>query len=347
MSDKRRYEAHESGRSRQTLAKLWDTARRLTARRRPDEDARQAQTAEPAPPIEPPPPLPPHAGPVRPAPPETFFTPEAMWRAWRAIRAAGGGAGVDGQTLAQFAERAETELEQLRRELVTGTYRPREVRQVLVPKRKEGLRPLALWCLRDRIAQRVVYDIIAPSFEAIFLPSSFGFRPGLSTADAAAQVAAYRDQGLQWVVDADIESCFDSIPPKPLLELVRRRVHDRHLLRLIRAWLEARILNTASGLPAAAVVAQGGVLSPLLANVYLHEFDRALAQRRLALVRYADDWVVCCRRRVMAEAALTLCEQELERLSLRLNKHKTRIVHFDQGFKFVGYFFIGCKMYRL
>ncbi|MCS7038315.1 MAG: reverse transcriptase domain-containing protein [Anaerolineae bacterium] len=347
MSHKRHHEVHGPISGRWSLTRLRDTARELAARWRRGEGERVPPTTEPAPEVEAPPTMPMRCGPVRPAPPEAFFTPEAMWRAWRAVRAAGGGAGVDGQTLAQFAERVEEELAQLRRELITGTYRPREVRQVLVPKRKEGLRPLALWCLRDRIAQRVVYDIIAPSFEAIFLPSSFGFRPGLSTADAAAQVAAYRDQGLQWVVDADIESCFDSIPPGPLLELVRRRVHDRHLLRLIRGWLDARILNTVSGLPAAAVVAQGGVLSPLLANVYLHEFDRALARRRLALVRYADDWVVCCRRRVVAEAVLALCGQELGRLSLRLNEHKTRIVHFDQGFKFVGYFFIGRKMYRL
>lgn len=289
----------------------------------------------------------PPAGPVGPMSPEAMFTPEALQRAWRAIRSAGGGPGVDGETLAVFARNLDVELAQLRQELVTGSYRPQPVRQVLVPKRKEGLRPLALWCLRDRIAQRAVYDIIAPSFEAIFLPTSFGFRPGRSTLDAANQIAAHRDQGLRWVVDADIDACFDSIPWRHLLKLVRRRVHNRHLLHLVEAWLHARILNTASGRPAAAAVSQGGVLSPLLANVYLHEFDRALAAQHLALVRYADDLVVCCRRKAEAEQTLAFCTRELGRLDLHLNPHKTRIVHIDQGFKFVGYFFIRKEMYPL
>ncbi|MBX7236925.1 MAG: hypothetical protein K1X65_21265 [Caldilineales bacterium] len=287
------------------------------------------------------------AGPVGPMAPEVLFTPAAMQRAWRAIRAAGGGPGVDGQTLQGFERHLEAELERLRGELVAGSYRPQVVRQVLVPKRKEGLRPLAMWCLRDRVAQRAVYDIVAPSFESVFLPVSFGFRPGLGTQDAAAQVAAHRDQGLQWVVDADIDSCFDSIRRGRLLRLTARRVQNRHVLGLIEAWLEARILNTASGRPAAAAVAQGGVLSPLLANVYLHEFDRAMVGRGLALVRYADDLVVCCRRKGEAEAALKVCGQELGRLELRLNVHKTRVVHVDQGFKFVGHFFVRREVYVL
>jgi len=287
------------------------------------------------------------AGPVGPMPPEAMFTPEAMQRAWRAIRSAGGGPGVDGETLAVFARNLDVELAQLRQELISGAYRPQPVRQVLVPKRKEGLRPLALWCLRDRIAQRTVYDIIAPSFEAIFLPTSFGFRPGRSTMDAANQVAAHRDQGLKWVVDTDIDACFDSIPWRRLLKLVQRRVHNRHLLHLVEAWLHARILNTASGKPAAAAVSQGSVLSPLLANIYLHEFDRALAAQHLALVRYADDLVVCCRRKAEAEQTLVFCTRELGRLDLHLNPHKTRIVHIDQGFKFVGYFFIRKEVYPL
>jgi len=194
--------------------------------------------------------------------PEVLFTPAAMQRAWRAIRAAGGGPGVDGQTLQGFERHLEAELERLRGELVAGSYRPQVVRQVLVPKRKEGLRPLAMWCLRDRVAQRAVYDIVAPSFESVFLPVSFGFRPGLGTQDAAAQVAAHRDQGLQWVVDADIDSCFDSIRRGRLLRLTARRVQNRHVLGLIEAWLEARILNTASGRPAAAAVAQGARFVP-------------------------------------------------------------------------------------
>ena len=218
---------------------------------------------------------------------------------------------------------------------------------MLVPKTKGGLRPLAIWSLRDRVAQRAVYDIIAPSFEVIFLESSFGYRVGLGTGDAAAQISVYRDQGLRWVVDADIDSCFDSINTRRLMRLVKRRVRHRHLLRLLQAWLRARILNTASGKPAAAGLAQGGVLSPLLANVYLHEFDEAMARRQMALVRYADDFIICCRRKAEAQQALQASEKTLAQLDLHLNKHKTRLIHFDQGFKFVGFFFVRNRVYRL
>jgi RNA-directed DNA polymerase len=239
------------------------------------------------------------------------------------------------------------ELEQLRADLVSGRYRPRPLRQVLVPKPKGGLRPLALWALRDRIAQRVVYDIIVPSFEAVFLPCSFGFRPGLGTEDAIRQVLAYRGRNLRWVVDADIQNCFDAIPAGRLLALVAERVQDPTLLHYIRGWLEARILNSADGVPKAAGASQGGVLSPLLANVYLHQVDRALVGQRLALVRYADNLVILCWRRAEAEAALQAAQDALGRWELALNEHKTRIVHFNEGFAWLGYFLVREECYRL
>lgn len=292
--------------------------------------------------------LPSATAPISPdIPPAALFTTAAMQRAWRAIHAAGGGAGVDGVTLDAFAENLDDELERLRQSLISGDYRPQPPRQVLVPKAKGGLRPLAIWSLRDRVAQRAVYDITAPSFEVIFLPCSFGYRTGLGARDAASQITIHRDQGLRWVVDADIDSCFDSINTRRLMRLVKRRVRHRHLLRLIRAWLQARILNTASGKPAAAGLAQGGVLSPLLANVYLHEFDLAMARQQMALVRYADDFVICCRRKTEAQRALQASEKALVQLDLRLNQYKTRLVHFDQGFKFVGFFFVRNQVYRL
>jgi group II intron reverse transcriptase/maturase len=299
-----------------------------------------ARTLAPASPLQP-------AGPVRAGAPGRFFTPEALQRAWLAVKRAGGGAGVDNITLTAFAGQLAQELGRLRDELAGGSYRPRPVRRVLAPKPNGGLRPLALWALRDRVAQRAVYDIVAPSFEAIFLPCSFGYRPGLGPEDAVRQVLAYRDRGLRWVVDGDIQDCFDSIPADRLAGLVARRVEDGLLRRYIDGWLDAQILNGIDGVPAKAGACQGSVLSPLLANVYLHEVDRLLVDRKYALVRYADDLVICCQRKVDAEATLEATGQALGAWGLRLNEHKTRIVHFDQGFAWLGHFLLRGECFRL
>lgn len=287
------------------------------------------------------------AGPVKAQPPDQFFTPAAMRRAWLAMKRAGGGAGVDGMTLDHFERNLADELEGLRGELVGGIYRPRPVRRVLVPKQDGGLRPLAMWALRDRIAQRAIYEILAPSFESIFLPASFGFRPGLGVQDAVAQVTTYREQHLRWVVDGDIENCFDSMDSRRLLRMVGRRVQDRLLLRYVRGWLEADILNSVDGVPRKAGASQGSALSPLLANIYLHEFDRQMVGKHLALVRYADDFVICCRRKADAENALALTAAGLARIDLTLNVRKSRIVHFDAGFEWLGHFLVRRECYPL
>lgn len=285
------------------------------------------------------PPLKP-AGILRTQPPARLFTTPRMQQAWLAVKRAGGGAGVDNVTLKAFAAAANEQLEALRRELVAGVYQPNPVRQVLVPKPDGGLRRLGIWALRDRVAQRAVYDLVAPSFEAIFLPCSFGFRPGRSVADAVQQLCAHRDQHLRWILDGDIYHCFDEIDSARLMPLVRRRVRDPLLLRYIHGWLKANIWNSMDGVPQSAGVAQGSVLSPLLANVYLHELDVALTRQGLALVRYADDFVVCCRRKADAESAQQATALALHKLGLRLHPRKTDIVHLDQGLEWLGYFFI-------
>lgn len=280
-------------------------------------------------------------------PASRLFALEAVQRAWLAVKRAGGGAGMDGVTIAQFEANLAQELQELQRLLASGQYRPKPVRQVWVPKARGGLRPLALWALRDRVAQRVVYDLLAPVWEPHFLPCSFGFRPGLGVQDAVAALQRQRDAGLRWVVDADIEDCFGTIPTDRLLGLVGERVHDRLLRRYVRGWLEADIMNSADGRPRQAGTSQGSVLSPLLANVYLHQIDVLMMREGLAFLRYADDFVIGCRRRREAETALHFSEQTLQRWGLRLNPHKSRIVHLDQGLTWLGYFFVGNACYAL
>lgn len=202
-----------------------------------------------SPTTKPPPPQALTYGPIPATPPAQLFTTATLRRAWLAVKRTGGGAGVDGMTIQKFEADLEAELTQLRQQLISGDYMPRPIRRILVPKPNGGLRPLALWALRDRLAQRVIYDIIAPSFEAIFLPCSMGFRPGLGVQDAIRRVQALRNKNRRWVVDADIKDCFDSINPTRLLALVAHQVADPLLLRYIERWLAADIFNTADGIP--------------------------------------------------------------------------------------------------
>lgn len=299
--------------------------------------------------------LPPAAGrpaaAVRPrgshTPAERLFSADAVQRAWVAVKRAGGGAGMDGVTLAQFEAHLEDELRELQGLLASGRYQPKPVRQVWVPKANGGLRPLALWALRDRIAQRAVYDIVVGECEPHFLPCSFGFRPGLGVQDAVAALQRQRDAGLRWVVDADIEDCFGAIPTDRLMGLVAQRIPDRLLRRYIHGWLDADIMNSADGRPRKTGASQGSVLSPLLANIYLHQVDVAMMRQRLAYLRYADDFVICCRRQREAEAAKLFSVRTLAQWGLQLNAYKTRIVHLDQGLRWLGYFFVRNECYLL
>lgn len=283
---------------------------------------------------------------VPPTPAEQLFSLAALRRAWLAVKRTGGGAGADGMTIQKFEANLAAELEELRRQLVSGDYQPRLLRRMLAPKANGGLRPLVLWALPDRIAQRAVYEIIAPTFEAIFLPCSLGFRPGLGVEDAVKRLQALRDENLRWVVDADIKDCFDSINTERLLPLVAQRVQEPLLVRYVERWLEAKIFNTADGAPEKAGASQGSVLSPLLANIYLHQVDELLTRQQINFLRYADDLVACCRRKSEAQHALVAVHDALRQWGLRLHDRKTRLVHFDEGFTWLGYFFVRDKCYQ-
>jgi len=279
-------------------------------------------------------------GPLRRIDPQALFSLDVLRRAWLKVKATGGGAGVDGVTIRRFESDLEANLSALQAELLAGRYRPRPVQRLLIPKPGEGLRPLALWTLRDRIVQRLVHDCIAPYFERQFLACSFGFRSGRGVADAVQAVLACRDAHLRWVADADIQDCFDSLHPDLLMGFVQQQVHDPTLLQLIRAWLDARVFNALRGSGVKAGASQGAVLSPLLANIYLHQVDLPLTQAGYHLVRYADDVLICCRRKQEAHQALEAITVALARVQLQLNPRKSRVVHFDQGFQFLGVFFV-------
>ncbi|MBN1814840.1 MAG: group II intron reverse transcriptase/maturase [Anaerolineae bacterium] len=280
---------------------------------------------------------------------EALFSPEAMRRAWQVIRHNGTTPGVDRVSQREFERHLDRNLEALRQELISGTYEPLPVKRVLVPKAGGDWRPLAIWALRDRVAQRVVHEYLLAHLEPVFLDCSYGFRPGRSTRDAADAIVAAREAGRRWVVDADIEDCFGSLDSRRIVTQVRAQVPDRAVVDLIVKWLGANIANPAGKRSAHAAASQGGVITPLLANLYLHAFDLQMQRqvRHNTLVRFADDFIVLCQQQREAERALSVARHALRRLRLRLNPYKTRIVHFDEGFKFLGFFFLRDEVFPL
>ena len=265
---------------------------------------------------------------------------ESLTNAWRKVRANGGGPGVDGQNLRNYEAQLSQNIVELHGELGSGKYEPKQVVKVLVPKASGGRRPLGILTIRDRIVQRAVSDVLTPLYEPKFMDCSYAFRQGRSVRDAVGAITRLRDAGNWFVVDADIKQCFENLDHAILLGLVKRDVHEPHVLHLVELWLKARIFNELNSKGVQSGVFQGSVISPLLCNVYLHEFDRVLTEAHLGLVRYADDWVILCPSKPEAVEALSLATDALARVKLAVNLYKTGIVTFDDGFTFVGAFFI-------
>lgn len=277
---------------------------------------------------------------------DKVYRNDVLERAWTEVRKNHGAPGPDGLTIeAVEALGVDSWLSGIAQDLREDRYHAQPVRRVVIPKPQGGERPLGVPSLRDRVVQAAVKLVIEPLFEADFLPVSFGFRPRRSALQARERVrAGIRREHRRWVVDADIQSFFDTVDHKILLRLVRRRVNDRRILRLIWEWLRAGALDGVVLRHPVAGTPQGGVLSPLLANVYLHELDRLWQVQYAAmgaLTRYADDLVITTRERRQAERALRALEEILQKLRLTLGRTKTRLVNLEagEGFDFLGFHF--------
>lgn len=259
--------------------------------------------------------------------------PSNLKEAWQRVLVRGGSPGSDGVTVEEFALAIDRHLQQLTNELLSGRYRPRPPRWVEIPKPNGKMRRLAVLCVRDRIVQQALMLVLTPLWDKNFAPCSYAYRPGRSAQQAVMAVEDALRSGRVWVVDADIESFFDSVPHAPLFSLLPDWLSDER----VRHWLQICVTGV-SPYPQKGL-AQGAPLSPLLANLYLHRFDIALLQAGYHLIRYADDFVILCATRLQAEDALRMAERLLHNLGLSLNLEKTRIVHRDEGFTFLGYTF--------
>lgn len=274
---------------------------------------------------------------------DKVFAERNLWVAFQQVAEKNGAAGVDHVTVAQFGSQLPDSLWKLSDQLRAGTYRPQAVRRVYIPKPgSTEERPLGIPTVRDRVVQAAVVNVIEPIFERDFAEHSYGFRPGRGCKDALRRVAELLQQGYVYVVDADLKSYFDTIPHEGLMSRLEEKIADGSLLKLIRSFLEAHILDDVAEWTPEAGAPQGAVLSPLLSNIYLDPLDHLVAGQGYEMVRYADDFVILCRTQEDAQQALDLIRGWTTEHGLTLHPTKTKIVNArEAGFAFLGYLFQG------
>lgn len=262
---------------------------------------------------------------------------ETLQEAWKRVYSNRGCAGVDKVTIWEFKRNEERYLQELHRALKTGRYTPPPVLRKYIPKRDGKLRSLGIPTVKDRVAQQAVKMVLEPVFERKFLECSYGYRTGRNAHQAIRKLRYYRTQrNYRWIVDGDIKGFFDNVDHEIMISLVAREISDGRILDLISRWLKAGVMRDGKEEQTEIGTPQGGVISPLLANIYLHEFDRCMLERKFNLIRYADDFVIICSTEKRVKKALAEAKKILAKLKLQLHSGKTRIVHTEE-MQFLGF----------
>ncbi len=262
--------------------------------------------------------------------------------AWLRVKRNRGAAGVDKMSIERFERQADKYLQELEEQLKAGDYKPQAVKRVYIPKSDGKQRPLGIPTVKDRVVQMGLKLVLEPIFEHEFLDTSFGFRPNRGCKDALRRTDQLLKSGRVWVVDADIQGYFDHIPHQALLRLVERRISDQSIMNLIKGYLSQDIMEGANSWVPIKGSPQGAVISPLLANIYLHELDREMAEKGFVLIRYADDSIALCDTREEAEQALSQLRDWMGANGLQLHPDKTNLgncMEKGKGFDFLGYRF--------
>lgn len=265
------------------------------------------------------------------------ITPQLMHEAFQAVKKNRGAAGVDRVSIGMFENHLEQNLDALMRQLKGGTFRPKPARRTYIDKGGGKKRPLGIPCVRDRVAQEVLRRLLEPLFEPLFHDHSYGFRPKRSCHDALRNVDQLHKAGYRFVLDADIRGCFDNIPHDVIMTGLRNVVADGNILNLVESFLTAGVMEDGVTQPTTVGTPQGGVLSPLLANIALNFLDWQLDDEDFTFVRYADDFVVLCRSKRRAEEARRFVETVVSELGLTLSPEKTVVTDFRGGFTFLGF----------
>lgn len=273
------------------------------------------------------------------------ITEDLMYKAFKAVKKNRGAAGIDKVSIRMFERNLEKNLKALTRDMKDGSFWPLPLRREYIPKEPGKFRPLGIPAVRDRVAQEVVRRLIGPYFEPYFSPFSYGFIAGRNCHQAIAKTLEYHKQGYYIVLDADIKGFFDNIPHSLIMKLVARKIADGNILRLIEKFLKSGVMEEGAFKKTEIGTPQGGVISPLLANIVLDVLDKELAKHGYIFVRYADDFIVLAKSRPEIEKAHEIVRSVIEgQLGLQLSPEKTKIVTFVEGFDFLGFHFHGTRL---
>lgn len=265
------------------------------------------------------------------------ITPKLVLAAFKAVQRNRGAAGIDKVSLQMFQKNLDANLASILRDLKDGSFKPFPLRRCYLDKGNGQWRPLGIPAVRDRVAQEVVRQLLSPIFTPLFHDASFGFIQGRNCHQACAQVLEYHQQGFSFVLDADISGFFDNLPQEIIMAAVAAQVADGNILCLIEKFLRAGVMENGVFKPTTIGTPQGGVISPLLANIVLNHLDWQLQTHGYRFVRYADDFVVVTQTHAQAEEARILVEQTLAQLGLKLSAEKTQITTFGKGYSFLGF----------